>query len=114
MVDSDFWNFLKSSKVNMHFDFLKKSNLKYEPHFQNGEYKSVKFSNVENGTYRYFLVFYFYKNRLTHIQIYSSSNNKNEDLALKYLLNLLDGDLLWGKYQIIEDKKNAYKYISIE
>jgi hypothetical protein len=112
-MSKNYWEFIQQTKQGMPWSSIENSGLQYAPYIKNKEYESIKFSNVLYGNYKYYYVLFFYQKKLTHIHIYSSSDNSNEQDALNYWKNNFGMKMNWNQCDIFDDKKSGYKYIII-
>ncbi len=112
-MTENYRDFIQKTKQGLPLSILENSALKYDPYIKNNDYESFKFSNVLCGSYKYFFVLFFYQKRLTHIHVYSSSDNRHEQDALNYWRSHFGFKMNWNQCDILEDKKSGYKYITI-
>ncbi|WNJ97888.1 hypothetical protein RND59_17345 [Vibrio ruber] len=112
-MSKNYWEFIQKTRKGMPWSSLENSGLQHDPYIKNKDYESIKFSNILCGNYKYYCVLFFYQKKLTHIHVYSSSDNANEQDALNYWKNNFGMKMNWNQCDILDDKKSGYKYIII-
>ena len=90
---------------------VKKMNINLISFVNNGDYQSYKIINYPVACYFYIVILYFFNEKLTHIQISSSSKNDDENKALNFLEKKIN---FWKVTKVTNDKKSDFNYLILD